>query len=138
MEPLPSGLPEQVADEESLARFATSSSQINKDGAKPSLFLPEPVDRETSVFRHGSQPLSDLWAIGDKCAPHGRNIHGAAILTARDVRECQLQVTASEPPPKHAAIRGWPWIENDPDEQKAQQKELALLLSKNVREILRK
>ena len=37
-------------------------------------------------------------------------------------------VGASEPPPRHAAVVGWPWLE-DPELQKAQQKERALVLA---------
>jgi hypothetical protein len=129
MEMLPSGLPERVADEEDLARFLMSSSQFNSRMAKPSAFLPEPKTRDTSVFRHGREPLENLWAIGNQHVAQGRNIHGAAILTARDVRTSRLEVIADEPPPKHAAIRNWPWIENDPELRKAQQKELANLLA---------
>lgn len=124
---LPSGLPEQIADDEDLARFLVSSGQYNTIGVKPSAFLPSPNDNETSVFRFGPKPLKELWKIGDKAAT-GRNLHGAAILKAGDVRDVSLGVFASEPPPRHAAIRNWP-LNNDPVLQKAQQKELALLLA---------
>ena len=36
---------------------------------------------------------------------------------------------ADEPPARHAAIRGWPWLDDDPELQKAQQKERALLVA---------
>ena len=61
---LPSGLPEQVADEEDLARFLTQSSQFSAVMAKPAAFLPNPKDRETSVSRHGRAPLEALWSLG--------------------------------------------------------------------------
>jgi hypothetical protein len=35
-------------------------------------------------------------------------------------------VLADEPPPRHAAIKGWPWLDDDRDLQKARQKERAL------------
>ena len=41
----------------------------------------------------------------------------------------RLEVMADEPPPRHAAIRSWPWIENDPDLQKTKQKERAILIA---------
>lgn len=122
---LASGLPDIVADDENLARFLTSSSQFNAQMAKPSAFLPAASERETSVFRHGSEPRDALWAIGDEHAAGHRNIHGAAVVKARDVRAVLLDVIADEPPLRHAAIKGWPWLEDDPEEQKAQQKELA-------------
>lgn len=56
-------------------------------------------------------------------------LYGAAIVKARDVRAALLQVSAAEPPPRHAALRGWPWLDDDPELQKAQQKERAVLVS---------
>ena len=127
MPPLPSGLPESVGDDEDLARFLISSGWFNSVMAKPAAFLPNPKDRETSVFRHGSEPRADLWRIGREHVPAERTLHGAALLTARSVRAAFLDVAASEPPPRHAALVGWP-LENDPELQKARQKERAVLL----------
>lgn len=121
---LPSGLPEHIDDEEDLARFLTQSNQFNAIMAKPSAFLPNPKDRETSVSRHGRVPLDRLWEIGLAVAGN-RKLHGAALFKARDVRTGQLDVIADEPPPRHAVIKNWPWAENDPELQKAKQKELA-------------
>src|SRR6266852_6102408 len=95
---LASGLPDSVADDEDLARFLTSSSQFNVQMAKPAAFLPSPTDRETSVFRHGSEPPEALWAIGDEYAAGNRTLHGAAIVKARDVKAAQRDVIADEPP----------------------------------------
>jgi hypothetical protein len=129
METLPSGLPKIVDDHEDLARFLTSSSQFNAKMAKPSAFLPNPKDRETSMFRHGREPADALWAIGSREAAGERTIHGVAICKAGHIRSLALQVDAEEPPPRHAAIRGWPWGESDPELQKAKQKELAGLIA---------
>jgi hypothetical protein len=128
---LPSGLSEHVDDEEDLVRFLTQSSHFNATMAKPAAFLPSPKSRETSVSRHGREPLTRLWKIG-LAAAAGRKLHGAAIFKARAVRSAQLQVKVDEPPPRHAAIRGSPWIENDPQLQKAKQKELAALLASSA------
>jgi hypothetical protein len=128
MATLPSGLPDLVANEEDLARFLTQSGQFNDLMARPAAFLPNPKDRETSVSRHGRAPLESLWAIG-LVAAGARHLYGAAIFKAQAVRAALLEVMADEPPPRHAAIRGWPWIENDPDLQKAKQKELAALIA---------
>lgn len=130
-----SGLPDIVADDEDLARFLTSSSQFNTQMAKPAAFLPSPSDRETSVFRHGSEPRDALWTIGAR--DMARKVHGAAIVKARDVKAAPLEVIATEPPPRHAAITGWPWLDNDPEMQKAQQKELALLVASKAMLLLR-
>lgn len=121
---LPSGLTDQILGQEDLARFLTQSSQFNATMVKPAAFLPSPRDRETSVSRHGREPKEQLWSLG-LAAAGCRQPYGAAIFKADDVRAAQLDVVADEPPPRHAAIRGWPWIESDPDLQKAQQKEIA-------------
>jgi len=124
MQTLPSGLPEYVADTEDLTRFLTQSNLFNSFGAKPAAFLPNPKYGNTSVFRLGNEPdrLRQTWretATGD------RVLKGAAIFKARDVRASRLEVLPEEPPPAHANIEGWPWMENCPELQKAQQLELA-------------
>jgi hypothetical protein len=126
---LASGLTEIVAGEESLARFLTSSSHYNSKMVKPAVFMPEPNGRETSVFRHGHEPRAELWAIAMDYAAQGRNVHGAALLKAHDVRATGLEVVSDEPPSRHAAIRQWPWNENDDEKRKAHHKELAILLA---------
>jgi hypothetical protein len=125
---LASGLPDIVADDEDLARFLTFSNQFNTIMVKPSAFLPWPRDRETSVFRHGSEPRDALWAIFAQDVTRTRTLHGAAIVKASDVKSAQLEVIAGEPPPRHAAITGWP-TDNDPELQKAKQKESAALVA---------
>lgn len=128
MATLPSGLLDRVADDEDLARFLTQSNQFNALMAKPAAFLPNPKDRETSVSRHGSEPRARLWTIGIEAAG-SRSLHGAAIFKAATVRLAQLDVEADEPPPRHAAIRGWPWDEADPELQRAKQREMALVIA---------
>jgi hypothetical protein len=125
---LPSGLPEIVADDEDLARFLTQSNQFNSLMAKPAAFLPNPKYKNTSVFRIGNEPerLRLTWG---ETATGDRPLKGAAICKTQHVREIQLEVLASEPPPTHANIEGWPWLENDPQLQKARQKELASQLA---------
>lgn len=125
---LPSGLPERVADEEDLVRFLTQSNQFNSIMAKPAAFLPNPRDRETSVSRHGRRPEQSLWQIGQEAAG-SRNLYGAVFFSARDVRVAQLEVFADEPPMRHAVIRNWPWMDDDPEVQKAKQKALAVLIA---------
>jgi hypothetical protein len=136
MTKLPSGLDDVIADDEPLARFLTQSNQFNTLMAKPAAFLPSLSDRETSVSRHGGDPLESLWKIGLDVAGD-RKLYGAAIFKARDVRTAQLEVFADEPPPRHAAIRNWPWIENDPELQKAAQKERAALIASEAALLLR-
>lgn len=123
-----SGLSEKIANDEDLARFLTQSSHFNALIVKPSAFMPSTKSRETSVSRHGHEPIERLWKIGREAAVE-RNLYGAAIFKAGAVRNAGLEVFAAEPPERHAAIRKWPWVEDDPDEQRAQQKELALILA---------
>jgi hypothetical protein len=138
MSTLLSGLPVHVADDETLARFITSSSYINSMGVKPAAFLPNPNNGETSVFRHGKTPEDSLWEIGEvEVASIGqRNIHGVAFIKTGDVRKESLDVESFEPPEKHADIKGWP-VGSDLELQKAKQKEIALSLAENS-ELLRK
>jgi hypothetical protein len=129
---LPSGLPERVDDDEDLARFLTSSSQFNAKMVKPSAFLPNPKDGETSVFRHGSEPRAHLWQIGHEHVARERTLHGAAIFKARVARAALLEVTAQEPPPLHANIIGWPGTAIDPEMAKAERKERAAQIAQHV------
>lgn len=128
MATLPSGLLDRVEDDEDLARFLTQSSQYNSLMAKPAAFLPNPKDRETSVSRHGSEPRARLWTIGAEAAG-SRSLQGAAVFKAATVRSARLDVEADEPPPRHAAIRRWPWDEAYPELQKAKQKEMASVIA---------
>jgi len=123
---LPSRLPKVVGDDEDLARFLTQSNHFNTKGVKHQAFLPAPKARETSVYRHGAEPSAALWKIGDECVAGSRTIHGAAIVKASAVRTAELDVVSDEPPPLHAAIRGWPRHKNDLALQKSEQKELAM------------
>jgi hypothetical protein len=59
------------------------------------------------------------------------------VLKADDVRKAELRLAASEPPPRHAAIVGWPWIEHDLELQKARQKEYAAVLASAATLVLR-
>jgi hypothetical protein len=133
---LPSGLPDVVSDEEDLARFLAFSRWYNSKGPKPVAFLPNPKDGETSVFRHSGDPRDELWSLFTEYIG-GQSLHGAAIVKTRDVKSAELEVSASEPPPKHAAIRGWPSIASDPALQKAQQKERALLVASKATLLLK-
>ena len=94
--------------------------------------MPNPRNGETSVFRHGAEPLEELKAIAQAEVGADRRIHGAAIVKAGVVREAQLEVRAKEPPPRHADIIGWKWSMEDPGFGKAEQKELAALIAQKA------
>jgi hypothetical protein len=125
---LPSGLSEIITDDEALARFLTQRSHFSSLMAKPAAFLPSPKSRETSVSRHSGDPREELWAIGMVAAGE-RALYGAAIFKANIIKSIDLEVVSAEPPHRHAAIKGWPWDEMDPDLQRAKQKEIATVIA---------
>lgn len=127
--PLPSGLPENVSDEEFLARFLTSSGHFNSLGAKHAAFMPSAKDGKTSVFRHGHEPSEALQAIGKQHVAGERRLFGAAMITAAEVRAVSLELKACEPPDRHADIVRWPWRAEDPDFAKGERKLLAMALA---------
>ena len=128
MATLPSGLPEVIAPDEDIARFLTQSNQFNSVMAKPAAFLPNPKDKESSVSRHGKEPVERLWNLG-AAAAGARTLYGAAIIKAHAVADVGLELRADEPPDFHAVIRNWPWDETDRELERAKQKELAILLA---------
>ncbi len=88
-----------------------------------------PKDGQASVFRHGPEPRDSLWQIAIDHAVGDRTLHGAAVVSAGEVRAASLDVAASEPPPRHANIIGWASSGTDPEAQKAQQMAQAILLA---------
>lgn len=125
-QPLPSGLPDSIADDEDLARVLRSSGHYTSTYVKGPAFLPA-KDGQTSVIRHGAEPREDLWRAAETVL--GESVkHGAAICKAKVIRAERLDVVAAEPPPRHANVIGWP-TNDDPELQKAQQKEIALAIA---------
>lgn len=132
MNRLPSGLPELVADEETLARFLTSSGQFaaSKGIVKGAAFLPK--NFETSVFRHGREPSEDLWALG-RTAVQDRALYGAGFVSAASVRDAGLEARADEGPPRHANLIGWPAMPADPELEKSKHKDMANVIAGKAR-----
>ncbi len=136
---LPSGLPDLVADQEDLARFLPHKNLVfaATQTPKPAAFLPNPKDRETSVTRHGGEPLESLLEIGrDAMAKSGRTLFGATVFKAGVVHAARLETKSDEPPPRHAAIRAWPWIEEDPERQKSEQMQRAAFIARDAGAVL--
>ena len=109
---LESGLPEEVAPAEELAKFILSNSHFSapKQRVKAAAFIPPP-GKGSSVFRISELALEDVRIIGSAVAAARqppRTLYGHAALTARAVFEASLDVVAVEPPPRHADIVGWP------------------------------
>lgn len=125
-----SGLPEVVADNEDLSRFLRHRSHISSSvgRSKPSAFLPHPTYKNTSVFRIGNEP-ERLRLVWIETQNPNSSPKGVAICKAEQVRAVQLDVIAEEPPPAHANIEGWPWLDDYPELQKARQKEIASQLA---------
>jgi hypothetical protein len=94
--------------------------------------MPNPKNGETSVFRHGAEPLADLIAIGEREVGGARPVHGAAIIGAGAIRKTSLELRAGEPPPLHADIIRWPWKRDDPEFGKAEQKMIAAQLAQEA------
>ena len=132
---LPSGLPAKVGNDEDLARFLTSSSHYNQVAVKPAAFMPSSDPLETSVSRHGKEPLDDLISLGSPAAGN-RNLYGAAVVKTFAALETGLTVESAEPPDRHAAIRSWPVNDQDKALEKASRKEKALVLASASEKIL--
>lgn len=129
---LASGLPEQIESDELLTRFLASSSLFSANGIKPSAFLPSPKSRDTSVFRkvESIEEMRRIW--NDHLAGAGRNLHAAAQFPAELPISIGLKVEPQEPPPKHANIANWPWLDSDLELQKARQKHFAAILAQGA------
>ncbi|MGH9422265.1 MAG: hypothetical protein ACRD3J_19970, partial [Thermoanaerobaculia bacterium] len=96
---------------------------------KPAAFLPNPKDHKKSVFRHAAKPLDGLRRLASNQIPGTVTVHGAAVVKVAIVRSARLDVIAEEPPPLHANIVGWPVITRDPELQKAQERERAVIIA---------
>lgn len=131
MSTLPSGLPEEVGDEEILVRFAFSRSRdlwlvSPPERLKPPALYPDKryTPLETSVFRHSGQPEEELLRLAAKNFPD-REVKGAGAFKVSDLRRLSqsdpLEVKADEKAPngpRHANIIGWKST-SDPKNQKA-------------------
>jgi hypothetical protein len=96
--------------------------------AKPAAFLPNPKHKNASVFRH-SPNWDSLKRIFDAVSNGERSLHAVAVFRAELDRAVQLDVCPEEPPERHANIVNWPWLPEDPELQKAKQKECAALIA---------
>jgi hypothetical protein len=129
---LPSGLAELVADDEEVARSIMSSSWVAKSTGriKHNAYMPAPDD-DTSVFRCTKMDVSDVRSL---ISEDRLTEHGAAVVPVYAVRDTSLDVIASEPPKRHANIRGWPRV-HDPEEQKSKRKEIAMGIAEIARHL---
>lgn len=124
---LSSGLPEQVGDDERIARVLTSSGHYSTDrrSAKPPALLPD-ENGQKSVFRVSGLDESALKQLATAHISGRR--HGAMTFLAGDARHEGLDIAPSEPPPRHADLVRWPDGRGDPELRKARQEEVALAI----------
>ena len=66
-----------------------------------------------------------------------RTLYGAAIFRVLVPRSVGLDVFADEPRAFHAAIRGWPYDDTDPEAVKARRKDLANQIAEQVETFVR-
>lgn len=113
---LPSGLPEEVADEELVARFARHDSKYFKRPPyrpKRDLFMPPRESTVLSVSRVSGKPDAVVREIGENVVSKaGDKLCGWATLPVKDVRAIRsLGVVSDEPDAHHhfhAHITGFP------------------------------
>ena len=88
-----SGLPEVIDDSEPVARFLTQRSHIANGIVTAAAFLPNPKDRETSVFRAVNLPRTEMWPHGVLAAGQ-RTLYGAVFLKAHAAQAANLRVVS--------------------------------------------
>ncbi|MFV1994678.1 MAG: hypothetical protein ACC661_04515 [Verrucomicrobiales bacterium] len=134
---LPSGLPESVGDDETLARFVLASKHFSQpqEGhwrVKYPAFIPDPHD-DLSVSRVEGLPSDSIAKLGRPVAAKQRKaLYGAALVKCGLIRRQSLDILADEPPERHANIVGWP-KESDRKEQKSRRQLIALELAESSR-----
>lgn len=114
-----------ISDDEPITRYITDRDYL-RDGDEPYVywraFRPRPADQDLSIARVSGLAADAIWTLGDAFAgAGGRTVYGRADFVSPDVvaaraNGAHLTVTPAEPPPRHAAIVGWP---NDPNARRA-------------------
>jgi len=137
---LASGRSAVVADSEILQRALISKSQFieSKKRLKPNVMSPNPhvelpVSRIDNLNDETIRKLAD--DVARKRGKESSLGYGRRRLTAALPRKFKLDTIPDEPPLHHANIVGWP-SDNDPDEQRSRQLELAKLLVEEVELVL--
>ena len=133
--PLPSGLPETVQDEEPISRFLTSRNHYNTTFVKPGAYLPNRKNGKLSVARHSAEPVSESERIAKQDFKLEK-VFGVALLSAKAFREEGLDFEADDTPLRHADALGWPWLQDDPEFGKAEQKLKAAVLAQKAKRII--
>jgi hypothetical protein len=117
--------PEEISDDEVLARFVVSDRWIRHDNTvKPDAFIPY-SHTELSVTRHIGLSIEQLWAIGRTVAVRRSDpLYGRADTNVSTVKDQKLSVHPAPSPENlnHANIKGWPAAKS---EQKIKALEIA-------------
>lgn len=132
---LPSGLPEIVKDGEVISRFLTSSNHCNTSVIKPAAYLPNRKNGRLSVARHSAESISESERIAKEDFELNK-VFGVALLEAKAFRQEDLDFEADDKPLRHADVVGWPWLQDDPDFGKAEQKLKAATLAQRAKRII--
>ncbi len=102
---------------ETLSRFILQKQhwykEVNpqtKSLVKYAVFMPNPNNGETSVFRTSDISDDEIWDIGDceVSVKRGKPVLGRADIISNIVISRDLVITPIEPPERHANITGWP------------------------------
>ena len=130
--------PEQIDNDELMARFMTKKDWVRIDGTiKQDAFIP-PKDLHLSVIRHNHLSLEELWATGQAVAneinkgQEGTPFYGRVDVTGFQVEQCSLKAVPYPLSkfPTHAHIDGWP---ADKDARKSLAQDLAVAAGRVVR-----
>ena len=133
--PLPSGLPETVADNELISRFLTSRNHYNTTAVKPPAFIPNPKDGRLSIARHNAEPIEESERLAKEDF-HLQKAAGVARLPALTFRKEGLDFLADDNPPRHADVINWPWREDDPEYGKSERKLIAAALAQQAQRLM--
>jgi hypothetical protein len=97
-------------DNEIVTRYLNSRNQYrtSDDRIKARAFEPSNKDNLTSVFRIDNLTENQIWTLGQTYVGQpDRIIHGRADIRVNAIRALGLEVTPSEPPPRHANVSNW-------------------------------
>jgi len=133
--PLPSGLPEHVANDEPISRFLTSRNHYNTTEVKPPAFVPNPKDGRLSVARHDAAPIEESKRMAREDFNLPKAV-GVARLDAHAFRKEGLDFEADDTPLRHADVVGWPWREDDPEYGKSERKLIAAQLAQQAERLM--
>jgi len=97
-----------IIPSENLTRFIfhRNNYRPSNNTVKYNVFLPNPNDGKTSVFRISDLSDNDIWNIGKNIRE--KPAIGRADIISEKVLSKNLKIIPSEPPKYHADISNWP------------------------------